>query len=148
MAQASGSTSQEYWRPPNPNAARLFEAPPPAELACWRCGMEYQPAARFCHMCGASREVNSRATTVPINMRGETRKSGARGLRFLLPLPAASFACFLLGVAFLVGAALLGVIYKTDTLVDWQAVQIWRVEWLLAALAALIAGLLLKKTES
>jgi hypothetical protein len=46
-----------------------------------------------------------------------------------------------------VGAALLGVIYRTDTLLDWQAVQIWRVEWLLAALAALLAGLLLKKAE-
>jgi len=147
MAHVSGSTSQEYWRPPNPNAARLFEAPPAAEGACWRCGMEYQPAARFCHLCGASWEVNSRATTVPIPVRAEVHKSETRGLPFRLPLPLVSLLCFLLGVGCVVGAALLGVIYKTDTLLDWQAVQIWRVEWLLAALAALIAGLLLKKTE-
>jgi hypothetical protein len=37
------------------------------------------------------------------------------------------------------------VVYKEDTLVDWQAVQAWRIEWLLAAMAALLAGILLKK---
>ncbi len=147
MAHASGSTSQEYWRPPNPNAARLFETPLAAEVACWRCGMDYRPAARFCHICGASREVNSRTATVPINLRAETQKSQKRQMPSFLSLPLGSFLCFVLGVACIVGAALLGTIYKTDTLVDWQAVQIWRIEWLLAALAALIAGLLLKKAE-
>jgi hypothetical protein len=31
------------------------------------------------------------------------------------------------------------------TLVDWQAIQFYRAEWLLAATAAFVAGILLKK---
>jgi len=33
------------------------------------------------------------------------------------------------------------------TLVDWQAIQIYRVEWLLAATASFVVGILLKKHE-
>jgi hypothetical protein len=28
---------------------------------------------------------------------------------------------------------------------DWQAIQLWRIEWLLGAAAAFVAGCLLKK---
>ena len=45
----------------------------------------------------------------------------------------------------MVAALLTGILYKTDTLVDWQAVQLWRIEWLLASSAALLAGILLKR---
>jgi len=145
MAQAPGSTGQEYWRPPNPNVSRLFEAPP-AGAACWRCGIEYPPAARFCHMCGCSREPGVRAA-LPTNRPASLRLATRLLLRHL-PLPLTSFVCFVLGVVCVVGAALLSAIYKTDTLIDWQAVQVWRIEWLLTGLAALIAGLLLKKVES
>jgi hypothetical protein len=31
------------------------------------------------------------------------------------------------------------------TLVEWQAIQFYRAEWLLAATAAFVAGILLKK---
>jgi hypothetical protein len=31
------------------------------------------------------------------------------------------------------------------TAVDWQAIQLWRIEWLLGAVAAFIAGALLKR---
>jgi hypothetical protein len=33
------------------------------------------------------------------------------------------------------------------TLVDWQAIQMYRIEWLLAATAAFVAGILLKKKD-
>jgi hypothetical protein len=33
------------------------------------------------------------------------------------------------------------------TLVDWQAIQFYRAEWLLAATAAFVAGILLKKNS-
>jgi hypothetical protein len=36
-------------------------------------------------------------------------------------------------------------IYKAQTMVDWQAIQTWRIEWLLGATAALLAGILLKR---
>lgn len=136
MAQTS-TRSQEYWRPANPNVARLID-PHPAETLCWNCGSECSSAARFCPMCGSSREPGSPQTV------SELRKADA-GLASRLPMSLASMLCFLLGVGCAIGAGLMGVIYRTDTLVDWQAVQVWRIEWLLAALAALLAGVLLKK---
>lgn len=142
MAHAPVS-SKEYWRPANPNVARLFD--PDSQSACWRCGAQYHPGAHFCHVCGYGREPESSIPTRPNEMQAS---STGRRSPFLLWLPWTSFVCFVLAVGCLVGAALMGAIYRTDTLVDWQAIQIWRIEWLLAAIAALIAGLLLKKTES
>jgi hypothetical protein len=142
MAHAPVS-SKEYWRPPNPNVARLFE--PGTRDACGRCGAEYHPAAHFCHMCGSAREPQS---TTPVRPNAMQAGSTNRRSAFRLWLPWTSFVCFVLGVVCLLGAALMGLIYRTDTLTDWQAVQIWRVEWLLAAMAALLAGLLLKRAES
>jgi hypothetical protein len=37
--------------------------------------------------------------------------------------------------------------FTAGTVLDWQAVQIWRVEWLLGAAAAFLAGILLKKAD-
>ena len=37
-----------------------------------------------------------------------------------------------------------GLVYTADTVIDWQAVQIWRIEWLLAAIVAVLAGILLR----
>jgi hypothetical protein len=59
-----------------------------------------------------------------------------------------SIAClsfFVIGLACMIAAALTGVVYRAQTLVEWQAVQIWRIEWLLGAAAALLAGILLKR---
>jgi len=140
MAQAARS-SQEYWRPANPDVARLIE-PTPIGAACWRCGMEYSPAARFCHICGSSRERESRVTFPP---SASARVSRVRSLASRLGLSPVSLAFFLVGAICLVAALVTGAIYKTDTLVDWQAVQLWRIEWLLAASAAMLAGILLKR---
>lgn len=143
MAQVS-TRSQEYWRPANPNVARLIDAHS-AELLCLNCGIEYQAGARFCHLCGSKREPGPHdpapAPQPRAPEKGETR------LPSRLALPLASTVCFVLGVGCAIGAGLIGVIYRTDTLVDWQAVQVWRIEWLLATLAALLAGVLLKKAR-
>jgi hypothetical protein len=53
--------------------------------------------------------------------------------------------CLLVGIVCAAAAVLSGVIYKADTLVEWQAVQAWRIEWLLGAIASLLAGILLKR---
>jgi len=37
------------------------------------------------------------------------------------------------------------VFFSVRTTLDWQAIQMWRIEWLLAAVAAFGAGCLLKK---
>jgi hypothetical protein len=44
-------------------------------------------------------------------------------------------------------AALPAFLLTAKTFVDWQAIQFYRVEWLLAATAAFVAGILLKKHE-
>ena len=37
------------------------------------------------------------------------------------------------------------VCFSPRTALDWQAIQLWRIEWLLGAVAAFVAGCLLKK---
>ena len=68
-------------------------------------------------------------------------------LRKRLGLTVPSLAFLLLGLGCMLAAAIVGFIYKADTLLDWQAIQIWRIEWLLGASAALLAGILLKKAK-
>lgn len=60
-----------------------------------------------------------------------------------LGLPTASLVAFLIGLACVAGALLVGLL-TAKTFVDWQAIQLYRVEWLLAATAAFVAGILLK----
>jgi hypothetical protein len=59
-------------------------------------------------------------------------------------LSTASFVALLIGMGCVVGALLVGFL-TAKTLVDWQAIQFYRAEWLLAATAAFVAGILLKK---
>ena len=48
------------------------------------------------------------------------------------------------GVLCVLAAIGTGLIYTASTTLDWQAVQVWRIEWLLAAVVAFLAGILLK----
>jgi len=59
-------------------------------------------------------------------------------------LSTASLIAFVIGVACIAGALLVGLL-TAKTLVDWQAIQYYRAEWLLAATASFVAGILLKK---
>ena len=52
---------------------------------------------------------------------------------------------FLLGVLCVVGALAVSLFFSARTALDWQAIQLWRIEWLIAAIAAFVAGCLLKK---
>lgn len=53
---------------------------------------------------------------------------------------------FVIGLACVAGALLVGLL-TAKTFVDWQAIQIYRVEWLLAATASFVLGILLKKND-
>jgi hypothetical protein len=66
-------------------------------------------------------------------------------LRRWLGRTTSSFVALVLGCACIVAAVFTGFVFNATTLVDWQAVQLWRIEWLLAAIAILLAGVLLKK---
>jgi len=141
MATAAGSTSQEYWRPSNPDVARVVTS---IWGTCRLCGTDYPAGARYCNLCGAARNLREDEFGVKSDsLYQETRpKLISRTLGLSLPC----VVIFVMAILFALAAALTGVIYREDTLVDWQAVQVWRIEWLLAAIAALLAGILLKKT--
>jgi cytosine/uracil/thiamine/allantoin permease len=62
-------------------------------------------------------------------------------------LSTAAFIAFLVGIVCMVGAIGVGVIFGARTVLDWQAVQLWRIEWLLGAVAAFVAGCLLKQAK-
>ena len=59
-----------------------------------------------------------------------------------LPLPA--LIAFFVGLGCILAAIAVGLFYSMQTLADFQAIQLWRLEWLLAALVAFVAGILLK----
>jgi len=61
-------------------------------------------------------------------------------------LSTGSLIAFVIGVACIAGALLVGLL-TAKTLVDWQAIQFYRAEWLLAATASFVAGILLKNTS-
>lgn len=142
MAQLAGNYDdrQEFWKPAVPlrSGAPDFAA---KTAVCDRCGADFLADARFCHVCGAERNI------AVISQK-------ASGRRMRLDLSAAtramgqtigSLIALILGVMCLIAAAVTGYIYTVTTVLDWQAVQIWRIEWLLASLAMFAAGILLKR---
>jgi hypothetical protein len=144
MSEVVQNTPQEFWRPP---VAHPEAAEPTLVEVCDRCETEFMVGARFCHDCGAAR----RPKTLSPAGQGWTR-----ALEFLhvlefhnvkewLGLPMASLIAFFGGLGCLLAAVAVGMIYSVQTLADFQAIQSWRVQWLLAALAAFAAGILLKQ---
>ena len=174
MSQVVQETHQEFWRPPVPVAAEevvVREALPTMAETCPRCGTEFLLGSRFCHSCGGRRpeavSAQGRADAAAIAGVWEQAVSRVRviasefswskipvpsWLRYLhfheikhwVGLPTASLVAFLIGVACVAGALLVGLL-TAKTYVDWQAIQFYRAEWLLGATAAFVAGILLKK---
>ncbi|HEY6370398.1 MAG TPA: hypothetical protein VIX37_07445 [Candidatus Sulfotelmatobacter sp.] len=175
MSQVAQETHQEFWRPPSPlvaNEVVVREALPPTMAeTCPRCGSEFLLGSRFCHSCGGRRPEAishaSRADAAAIAGLWEQAVSRVRStatgiswskiafpswLRYLhfheikswLGLPTASLIAFVVGIGCVAGALLVGLL-TAKTYVDWQAIQFYRAEWLLAATASFVAGILLKK---
>lgn len=141
--------------------------------ACPRCGTEFLLGSRFCHTCGGRRReavsADARADAAVMarlweqavgrvhSVAAGLSKMGSKitfpaWLRYLhfheikswVGLSTASLIAFILGVACVAGALLVGLL-TAKTFVDWQAIQFYRAEWLLAATASFVAGILLKK---
>jgi hypothetical protein len=146
--------------------------------ACPRCSTEFLLGSRFCHSCGGRRPEAIRATaqgvagkTSGLWENGLARmRAAAAGFSFhrvqrsiALPawlhylhfheikrwvgLPTASLIAFVIGLGCIAGALLVGLLTARN-LVDWQAIQFYRAEWLLAATASFVAGILLKKSSN
>ncbi len=144
MSDVIHDTHQEFWRPPVSQPATNDSL---AE-ACRRCGTEFMVGAAFCHICGSGRHRSS-----GVSDRNWTKYFGfLRALDFSsvtgwfgLPMP--SLCAFLVGSAFLVVALAMGFVSVHD-MSDFEAVQLWRIQWLMAACAAFLAGILLKNRKS
>jgi hypothetical protein len=140
--------------------------------ACGGCGSEYLIGARFCHTCGIGRamlvqpvvtgtaptgfgdsslsRIWTAATWVSATWRAIRFPAWMRYLHFheiksWVGLPTASLIAFLAGLGCVAGALGVSFFYRASNLAEFQAIQLWRIEWLLAATAAFVAGILLKK---
>jgi len=176
MAEAAQGTPQEFWQPPSPLLGQeviVSDAIPTMAEACPRCATEFLLGSRFCHACGGRRpEATSSAAqedaAAIANVWGRyVAQIGSaidgfswRTIRFpawlrylhfheiksRVGLSTGSLIAFVIGLACVAGALLVGLL-TARTLVDWQAIQFYRAEWLLAATAAFVAGILLKKSS-
>jgi hypothetical protein len=176
MAEVAQQTQQDFWRPPSPaimDEVVICEAIPTMAETCSRCGTEFLLGSRFCHACGGRRPdaQNPAAHADAQVMAGVWRpvvtqiQSVVEGfswsqlevpswLRYLhfheiqrwVGLSTASLIAFVIGVGCIAGALLVGLL-TARTFVDWQAIQFYRAEWLLAATASFVAGILLKKSS-
>jgi hypothetical protein len=157
--------------------ASIVTAPAMAE-ACPRCGTEFMIGSRFCHACGAQRpERNPSPTSSSHSLQPAAPDFLASNLawvrsvttdfswdkikfpewlRYLhfheikrwIGLPTAALVAFLIGLGCVAGAVCVSLFFKAQTMAEFQAVQMWRIEWLLAATAAFVAGILLKKPSN
>ena len=100
-----------------------------------RCSSEFVVGSRFCHVCGAERGPAARASSY----------FDFSHLCRVLGLTAGALVALFVGLVCLGAAIATGFVYTTTTLPDWQALQAWRVEWLLAAATFFLAGILLKR---
>lgn len=139
MTEAARNFQQDYWRPPEQQQAGGPSAHAQA-ITCPQCGNEFVVGARFCHICG-----NERAPRSVLTERALGRVLHFPRMGESLGLSTAAFLAFILGVVCVVAAIATGFIYSANTVLDWQAVQVWRAQWLLGAVVAFLAGSLLKK---
>jgi len=142
MAEVAHDAQDGFWRPPA--VVPSGGASPARPEVCEGCGTEFMIASRFCHVCGTSRQVRSVQVPVP----SWTRYLEFPHIKEALGLPLASLIAFIAGIACLVGALSVGAIYAVQNFADFQAIQLWRMEWLLGAVVSFLAGILLKRTNS
>ena len=137
MSDVLPTAHHEFWRPPVVNGA----IPISTGLAevCKGCGAEFMIGSYFCHLCGTDR----RTPLTAVNL-GWSRVPGCAKHQVVPRAGQRVVRCVLVGIACLLAALMVGVIYNIQNFSDFQAVQFWRVQWLLGAVAAFVGGILLK----
>lgn len=156
----------------------VHSPPPTMAEVCPSCGTEFLLGSRFCHSCGRKRPealsaadkahaaelaglweqaVNKVQSTVAelSSPRTWSRIKLPAWLRYLtfhevqqwVGLSTGSLIAFIIGLVCVAGALLVGLL-AAKTFGEWQAIQIYRAECLLAATAAFVAGILLKRSSS
>jgi len=142
---------------------------------CPDCGTEFMIGARFCHTCGRRRPAIAATIADAGIIAGLWARSAAwvrvsagllaaswqkiefpEWLRYLhfheikrrVGLPTAALIAFMIGLGCVAGAIGVSLFYRASNLAEFQAIQMWRIEWMLAATASFVAGILLKKPSN
>ncbi len=140
--------------------------------ACAHCSTEFMIGAKFCHTCGWRRPAMAApgtnaagiaalwvrslawlrpwAGSVAASWREISLPEWVHYLHFheikrWVGLPTAALIAFMIGLGCVAGAIGVSLFYRASNLAEFQAIQMWRIEWLLAATASFVAGILLKK---
>ena len=140
MPDVIQNAPQEFWHAPARRPGPLQASGVGLVSACPECGTEFVPGAAFCHSCGESRHVSFAASWIS--------RFEISSLQGMFGLSLAPLVAFFLGLACAMAALLAGIFSNPQTILDWQVVQSWRIEWLLAAVASFVAGILLKCSPS
>jgi len=143
MADLVHDTEHEFWRPPVAAPA----AEPILADACRRCDTEFMVGAAFCHICGAGRHrAHAPQSRNWMKYLEPVRSLELSRIKNWVGLPLPSLCAFLMGVVFILVALTMGLISAHDE-TDLEAIQLWRIQWLIAACAAFLAGILLKSRK-
>jgi hypothetical protein len=136
MPEAVRNATQEFWHPPAEKSLTFQQSAAGRASACPECGAEFVPGAAFCHACGESRGLSFTP--------GWLERFEISSLQGMFGLSLAPLVAFFVGLACALAALLAGIFSNPQTILDWQVVQSWRIEWLLASVASFAAGILLK----
>lgn len=174
MAEFVHEAQRDFWRSPvqlepSPDANLAAGAQAVVD-ACPECSTEYMIGAKFCHACGLARPslialqqgqgvpelwdrtpawlrpwLDSTATYLgKISIPEWLRYLHFHEIQRWVGLPTASLIAFFIGLGCVAGAVSVSFFYKASNLAEFQAIQMWRMEWLMAATAAFVGGILLK----
>jgi hypothetical protein len=155
MAEVVPNTQQEFWRPPVAEPVALNPgATPDLVEVCDRCETEYIAGSRYCHLCGHSRAAESGLSAAALlqqasgllgHLEFQNIERVSLRARRELGLSTGSLVALLVGTFCVLAAIAVGMVFVVQTTLDWQALQLWRIEWLLGALVCFVAAILLKR---
>jgi len=155
MAEVIRNAQQDFWLPPTVEPVALEAvAPSPSNEMCGSCHAEFIPGSRFCHRCGVSRVApaprkwGAYLRDLLRHLEFHQIEQWTLGIRQQLGLSTGALVAFLIGMVCVLSAITMGLIFSVQTTLDWQALQLWRMEWLLGALVSFVAGILLKKSAT
>jgi len=143
MSDLVHNAQHEFWRPPIVESTSQT-----LPDACRRCGTEFMVGAAFCHICGMGRHRQVSGAVPAWAKHFEFLKAlEFASVKEWFGLPLVSLCAFLIGTAFLIVALAQG-FRSVQDFTDFEAIQLWRIQWLMAACAAFLAGILLKSRKS
>ncbi len=142
MAGVAHNAPTDFWQPPSGDAAAMsataaLSVRPTVDEVCAKCGAEFMAGAGFCHRCGFGR--------IPGTATSEAPSTNSYGIRQWIGISGASLTAFIVGLICVLVAIIGGAAYSSPAYPDFPAIMLWRMQWLVAAVAAFVAGILLKR---